>query len=90
MGLSRRTFNRRLAEYGTTFQHELDAVRFEVSAKQLLRGTTLQVTEIAMALGYAQLTPFLRAFRRWTGMSPRLWRQKLTARHNANAALADV
>jgi AraC-like DNA-binding protein len=74
MALSRRTLNRRLAERGTTFQRELASARFEV-AQQLLRNTTLPVSEIASALGYAELSPFVRAFRRWTGQSPAAWRR---------------
>jgi AraC-like DNA-binding protein len=73
MALSRRTFNRRLAEAGITFKNALDTVRFEV-AQQLLRETQLSVTQIAAALGYAEAGPFIRAFRRWSGFSPGSWR----------------
>lgn len=73
MGLTRRTLNRRLSEYGTTFQAALATVRFEV-ARQLLRETTMPVSQIALALGYAELAPFVRAFRRWSGRSPANWR----------------
>jgi len=79
MALSRRTFNRRLAELGTTFQHELAAARAEV-ARHLLRDTRLQTGEIAAALGYAEASPFVRAFRRWTGASPARWRQRAAGR----------
>jgi AraC-like DNA-binding protein len=73
MGLTRRTLNRRLGEYGTTFQAALATVRYEV-ARQLLRDTTMPVSQIALALGYAELAPFVRAFRRWSGRSPASWR----------------
>ena len=73
MGLTRRTLNRRLGEYGTTFQAALATVRFEV-ARQLLRDTSMPVGQIALALGYAELAPFVRAFRRWSGHSPASWR----------------
>ncbi len=77
MGLTRRTLNRRLGEYGTTFKGALATVRFEV-AQQLLRDTTLPVSQIALALGYAELAPFVRAFRRWSGQSPVGWRTSAT------------
>jgi AraC-like DNA-binding protein len=77
MGLTRRTLNRRLGEYGTTFKGALATVRFEV-AQQLLRDTTLPVSQIALALGYAELAPFVRAFRRWSGQSPAGWRTNAT------------
>jgi AraC-like DNA-binding protein len=73
MGLTRRTLNRRLGEYGTTFQATLATVRFEV-ARQLLRDTGMPVSQVALALGYAELAPFVRAFRRWSGQSPASWR----------------
>ena len=76
MGLHRRTFNRRLKEYGTTFRDALETVRFE-AARQLLRDTDLAVGEIGAALGYAESSPFVRAFRRWSGDSPSAWRLQM-------------
>ena len=76
MGLHRRTFNRRLEECGTTFRDALEAVRFE-AARQLLRDTDLAVGEIGAALGYAESSPFVRAFRRWSGDSPNAWRLQM-------------
>jgi AraC-like DNA-binding protein len=73
MGLRRRTFNRRLEEYGTTFRDALETVRFE-AARQLLLDTNLAIGEIGAALGYAESSPFVRAFQRWSGHSPNAWR----------------
>jgi AraC-like DNA-binding protein len=36
-----------------------------------LRDTRLKVSEVAEALRYADAAVFSRAFRSWTGMSPR-------------------
>jgi AraC-like DNA-binding protein len=71
--MHRRTFNRRLMAMGTTFQSVLDDVRFNV-ARQLLRETLLPITEIALTLGYSESSAFGRAFRRWSGQTPRDWR----------------
>jgi AraC-like DNA-binding protein len=79
MSLTRRTFNRRLAEYGTTFQDVLKAVRHDV-ARQLLRETTLPVGEIGGALGYAEPSAFVRAFRQWTRSTPGAWREQSRTR----------
>lgn len=81
MGLNRRTFNRRLEEYGVTFSDTLDTVRFE-AAQQLLRDTDLAVGEIGTALGYAESSPFVRAFRRWSGQSPNAWRLAMKLAHS--------
>ena len=76
MGLGRRTFNRRLEAFGTTFRDALEAVRFE-AARQLLRDTDLAIGEISAALGYSESSPFVRAFKRWSGHSPMAWRLRM-------------
>jgi AraC-like DNA-binding protein len=75
MGLTRRTFNRRIAQAGTTFHAALETVRSEV-AQQLLLDTGLSIGEIALALGYGEPSAFIRAFRRWTTKTPAAWRQE--------------
>jgi len=74
LAMHRRTLNRRLRAEGTTFQEVLDDVRFAV-AKELLENADVSMHDIAAALGYAGLTPFMRAFRRWSGTSPGDWRK---------------
>jgi AraC-like DNA-binding protein len=66
---------RRLKLRGTTFRQLLNETRYEV-AGQLLRGTRLSVTQIGIALGYADTAVFTRAFRRWSGASPSDWRAR--------------
>lgn len=74
-GMNRRTFARRLRERGTTFRALLDAVRFD-AARGLLRGSDVSLEDIANRLGYADVTAFSRAFRRWSGESPAVWRRR--------------
>ena len=71
--LSARTLQRRLAEHHTTFQDAVDAVRSEL-ARQYLKDPRLGVSEVAFRLGYSDLSTFDRAFKRWTGMTPREFR----------------
>lgn len=68
-----RTFNRRLNAEGTTFRALLAEARYKI-ARQLLRDTRLQTTEIAYLLGYADSASFDHAFRRWSGTSATKWR----------------
>lgn len=70
LGMSSRTLRRKLAEGGTTYQKELDAVREKLAREYFLRGGT-SVTELALLLGYADSSSFAKAFRRWTGMAPK-------------------
>ncbi len=70
-----RTLRRRLAEETTTVRGLTSDVRREISL-HLLRNTNLKISEVAEALRYADTAVFSRAFRSWTGMSPRQWRAK--------------
>ena len=72
--LHERTIRRRLEADGTTFQQLLNEARFEV-AQQLLRDTRLPAAEIATILGYSNPGAFSRAFRGWSGSTPRRWRK---------------
>ena len=74
LAMHRRTLNRQLRAEGTTFQQVLDTVRFEV-ARQLLSDSDLALDDVAAALGYADVTPFTRTFRRWAGTTPGRWRR---------------
>jgi AraC-like DNA-binding protein len=69
LGLSARTLQRRLSEEGTSFQREVDAVREELARSYVLDGAT-SLDDVAASLGYADPSAFVRAFRRWTGMTP--------------------
>jgi AraC-like DNA-binding protein len=72
--VSLRTLQRRLTEHGTSFQDEVDTVRREL-AFQYLKDANLGVSQVAFLLGYSELSTFDRAFKRWTGMTPRIWRE---------------
>ena len=74
IGMSGRTLQRRLAENGTSFNQVLDQTRFDI-ARRLLQNKSIKTTEICYELGYANPANFTRAFRRWTGLSPRQHRQ---------------
>jgi AraC-like DNA-binding protein len=64
-----RTLMRRLAAEGASFRGLANQTRHEV-ARQLLTSTRMPITDIAMALQYAHVTAFNRAFRAASGMSP--------------------
>ena len=79
LGLSERTFARRLAEEGTTYGEILDQLRREIATSYLAE-TDLQISQIAWLLGFHQVSAFTHACRRWTGKSPRDMRASLTGR----------
>ncbi|MFO1079007.1 MAG: AraC family transcriptional regulator ligand-binding domain-containing protein [Reyranellaceae bacterium] len=78
LDLSTRSLNRRLQEEGTSFRELLDRARFQV-AQQLLLGTRMPVTAVALALGYAEASAFNHAFQRWSGERPSDWRKRTAA-----------
>ncbi|MCI8800262.1 response regulator [Acetatifactor muris] len=59
---------------GMNMSAYIEAVRME-KAKQLLKGDRLSVTEIAMRTGYAESNYFSKVFKKYTGMSPRQYRE---------------
>lgn len=71
--LSPRTLRRRLVELGTSFQMILEQLR-RGRAVELLLHSNLSVDQIASELGYLDPSNFGRAFKRWTGQSPRAYR----------------
>lgn len=74
VGIEARTLQRRLVKAGTSFQGIFDQVRHEL-ALYYLENTSLDITEIAFELGYAEASVFSRAFKRWTGLSPGPYRK---------------
>lgn len=91
MGMSTRTLSRRLHERGLTYQDVVDEARRELALRHLLN-KDLKVIEVAFLLGFAEVSTFYRAFRRWTGTTPIAYRREsvggggATARHRPAAA----
>ncbi|MBX3487808.1 AraC family transcriptional regulator [Parvibaculum sp.] len=74
LGLSARTFQRRLKEEGTSLSAITRAVRTR-EACQLLTGSDFKLTEIGYWCGFSDSPHFSREFRRALGVPPALYRQ---------------
>lgn len=70
LGLSPRTFARRLSTEGLTFSGLLEGLRSDL-ANRYLADEDLSISEIAWLLGYREVSSFSHAFKRWTGKTPR-------------------
>ena len=70
LNMNLRTLNRRLAELNTSYRGVLEKYKLE-KALHLLSHSNTNMTEIAFQLGFSDLSTFSRAFKRWTGFSPR-------------------
>jgi len=78
--LSRRTLQRRLKAEKTSFQSILKEVRAEL-AINYLKDARLRSLEIAMLLGYSNISTFTTAFKSWYDIPPAEYRQKFLALH---------
>jgi len=68
LGLSRQTLYRRLKAEGVSFDQVLDDLRRRMAETYLEK---LSVNETAYLVGFSETSAFSRAFKRWTGASPR-------------------
>jgi AraC-like DNA-binding protein len=78
MHTSPRTLQRVLEASNATFQGVLDEVRRDL-AFEALRDPSRAVNEIALSLGYSDGRAFLRAFRRWSNLTPLAYRHRALA-----------
>lgn len=78
LALADRTLQRRLHEEQTSFQELLDGARRELAAKHLVDGQ-YSLGQVADLLGFADPSNFFRACKRWFGVTPTQYRQRLAA-----------
>jgi AraC-like DNA-binding protein len=70
LGMGTRTVRRHLQEEGTSLSLLLDELRRELAIRYL-EEHTMTLEAIAFDLGFADARAFRRAFKRWTGRTPR-------------------
>lgn len=80
-GMSVRTFQRRLEDINLNYSQLIEQIRFE-QATYLLQDPTNHIIDIAFDLGYTDAANFSKAFKRWTGTSPREFRKLHLNREN--------
>lgn len=73
LALSTRTMHRRLREESTSLRDLKEEAKFELAKHELMRGRT-PIKRIAEIAGFRNEKSFSRAFRNWTGASPREFR----------------
>lgn len=74
LGLSARSFHRRLSEHGVSFQTLTEETRRDL-AIGLLQDERHSLAEIAFLTGFAEQSSFTRAFKRWVGHTPASYRK---------------
>jgi AraC-like DNA-binding protein len=74
--MSVRSLNRLLAAEGTSYRELLDGIRRDLACRHLAT-RELSIGEVSFLLGFAELSSFHRAFKRWTGRTPAEFRHEI-------------
>jgi AraC-like DNA-binding protein len=80
MAMSPSALQQKLAALDSSFQDLLNQVRQSL-ALAYMEQARVSITEMSFLLGFADTSSFTRAFRRWTGKSPRDYRRELGVEH---------
>lgn len=72
--MTSRTLHRALQREGWTFNGIVEVHR-RYLARDLIQADVLSISEVAGRLGYQEVSNFIRAFRRWYGVTPRAYTQ---------------
>jgi AraC-like DNA-binding protein len=75
LGRTPRRLRQELARAGTSFNQVLGDFRYTM-ARRLLAGTDEPIDRIVYLTGFAEVSTFYRAFRRWSGKTPVQYRQE--------------
>jgi len=75
MACDKRSLQRTLKQEGTSYQLLLDEVRY-TTAREHLRDSSMPLTNLAILLGYTDVSSFSRAFKQQFGQSPSEWRKQ--------------
>ena len=73
--ISARSMQRRLRTIGVTFSTLIDEVRYDLAKDKLLHSHDT-IEEIAKGLGFSTQESFIRAFYRWSSISPGQFRRE--------------
>lgn len=76
LNMTPQTLRRRLKEENTSYQEIKDNIRKDASVFYLSK-PELTIDEIAMLMGFSEASSFHRAFKKWTGKTPSVFRQEL-------------
>ncbi|MDX2211298.1 MAG: helix-turn-helix transcriptional regulator [Sphingopyxis sp.] len=68
-GISERTLVRNLAAQGTSF-HQLVEEERRLKATELIGNDKMSLSEVALALGFTDMSSFGRSYRQWFGVTP--------------------
>ncbi|MGD0528526.1 MAG: helix-turn-helix transcriptional regulator, partial [Polyangiaceae bacterium] len=85
LGMSTRTFQRRLRSARTSHRDLLDQTRYDL-ASAYLSDPSVSITQLSFMLEFADVSAFTRAFKRWSGLTPSAFRKRYGSRAKGAAA----
>jgi AraC-like DNA-binding protein len=68
--LTPQTLHRSLKREGTSYQRIKDSIRRDIAVTRLVKDR-MKVKQVAVLVGFSESRSFTRAFKQWTGLSPR-------------------
>ncbi len=77
LNINKRTLQRQLNTYDTSYKNLLEEVRFNIARRYLMESSG-SLTALADMLCYSELSAFSNAFRAHAGVSPRAWKKQQT------------
>jgi AraC-like DNA-binding protein len=89
LGLSPRSFARRLAAEHASYSDVLKNLRLHL-AERYLADDSLSISQIAWLLGYQEVSTFTHAYKRQTGQSPRETRARASSTQEIKGRRTDV
>ena len=75
LNMSESSLRRRLLAEKTSYQILKDELRC-TSAIEHLSNSTIKINDLSYLLGYTEPSSFVRSFRNWTGLTPKMYREK--------------
>ncbi len=73
LNISEQTLRRKLSAEGTSYQELKDQLRHDL-ANKLLQSRTFSIAEISHYLNFSEPRAFTRAYKQWSGLTPRAFR----------------
>ena len=79
LGMSEQTLRRKLSAEGISYQQIKDNLRQDI-ANKLLRNAALNISDISRMLNFSEPRAFTRAYKQWSGVTPKEYRQMKLSR----------
>ena len=88
--MSPTTLRQRLMREGISYQALKDGLRFRRATQKLLGDEYLTIQTLAFEIGFADESTFRRAFKKWSGYPPGVYRELFNTRADPSSPSASI